>query len=58
MRTTIHFKDGHSESYDDCGPNIYEGMLSLVYPDCSTVGDDVPITEVKQVIFDNTDPQV
>lgn len=53
MKTTIEFKDGHVESYEDVMPNCYEGEVSLIYTDCSGLGDEVPIETVQRIVFEN-----
>lgn len=53
MRTTVYFKDGHSETYDDVAPNVYEGTLSLLDSECGVIGDDVPLNLIQRIVFDN-----
>lgn len=61
MKTTIEFKDGHSETYGDghgdfegdVMPQVYDGNVSLIDSDCMNIGDDVPVALVQRVIFEN-----
>lgn len=52
MRTIVEFKDGHTETIEDVGPNVYEGMVSLVDAEDGVVGDDVPVELISRVIFE------
>ncbi len=54
MRALIEYKDGRTEVYEDAGPGVYEGMLSLCGPECEDIGVEVPVSEVKRVVYVNS----
>jgi hypothetical protein len=53
MRTLVEFTDGRTETFEDAGPSVYEDALSLIGPECETVMDDVPLSEIKRVVYVN-----
>lgn len=53
MKTVIHFKDGSVEFIENSAPSIQmeDRMIGFVDSSMSVIADDIPVDEVKQVIW-------